>query len=99
VLATGVLIALLVLIGDIELTWSYSAFTVLVYYALTNLAAIRLPAEHRLYPAWTAWAGLVCCLGLAFWVETRVWASGLALLLGGLAWHRARRSVTQPEPL
>jgi APA family basic amino acid/polyamine antiporter len=99
VLATGVLIALLVLIGDIELTWSYSAFTVLVYYALTNLAAIRLPAEQRLYPAWTAWAGLVCCLGLASWVEPRVWASGLALVLGGLAWHRARRSVTQPERL
>jgi APA family basic amino acid/polyamine antiporter len=84
VLAVGTGIALIALIGDIGLTWSFSAFTVLVYYAITNLAALRLSAEARLYPRWIPAAGLVGCLGLAFWVEPRVWLVGLAMIGAGL---------------
>mgnify|MGYP001828959819 CR=1 FL=1 len=84
VLAVGTGIALIALVGDVGLTWSFSAFTVLVYYAITNLAALRLPAEARLYPRWIPAAGLVGCLGLAFWVEPRVWMVGLALIGVGL---------------
>jgi amino acid transporter len=32
----------LALLGDVKTTWSFSAFTVLIYYAITNLAALRL---------------------------------------------------------
>lgn len=84
VLAVGTGIALISLVGDVRLTWSFSAFTVLVYYAITNLAALRLPAEARLYPRWIAAAGLAGCLGLAFWVEPRVWMLGLGLIGAGL---------------
>ncbi len=84
VIATGVVIAGLTLIGSVKTTWSFSAFTVLVYYALTNLAALRLPPSERRYPRGIAAAGLVSCLGLAFWVEARVWLVGLALIAGGL---------------
>ena len=84
VLAVGSGIALIALIGDIGLTWSFSAFTVLVYYAITNLAALRLSAEARLYPRWIPAAGLVGCVGLAFWVEPRVWLVGLAMIGAGL---------------
>ena len=69
VIAVGVVVGMLALIGNVRTTWSFSAFTVLVYYALTNLAALRLPVESRLYPRWIAVCGLVSCLGLAFWVE------------------------------
>lgn len=85
VLAVGTGIALIALVGDVGLTWSFSAFTVLVYYAITNLAALRLPAEARLYPRWIPAAGLAGCLGLAFWVEPRVWLVGLALIGVGLS--------------
>ncbi len=84
VLAVGTGIALITLVGDVGLTWSFSAFTVLVYYAITNLAALRLPAEARLYPRWIPAAGLAGCLGLAFWVEPRVWMVGLGLIGTGL---------------
>jgi len=87
----GLAIAAMALIGDIKLTWSFSAFTVLVYYAITNLAALRLPPEDRRYPRAWAWGGLVSCLFLAFWVETRIWLAGLALLGAGLLWHTAAR--------
>ncbi|HSG63931.1 MAG TPA: APC family permease, partial [Gammaproteobacteria bacterium] len=67
VIAIGCLIAGLVLLGDVRTTWSFSAFTVLVYYSLTNLAALRLSAGERLFPRWIPMCGLVACLGLAFW--------------------------------
>lgn len=86
VIAVGVLIAGLAAIGSVEIAWAFSAFTVLVYYALTNLAALRLPPEQRLYPRWVAIAGLAACLFLAFWVPVAVWAAGLALIAAGLIW-------------
>lgn len=86
-MACGLLVAGIALIGDVRTTWSFSAFTVLVSYAITNLAALRLPEEHRLYPRWIPAAGLVGCLGLAFWVEREVWLVGLALLAAGLMGH------------
>lgn len=89
--ACGLLIAAIALVGDVRTTWSFSAFTVLVYYAITNLAALRLPPEHRLYPRWIPALGLIGCLGLAFWVERRVWLVGLALLAAGLVGHLLRR--------
>ena len=84
VLAVGVIVALLVLLGDIRLTWSFSAFTVLVYYGLTNLAALQLPAADRRYPRWVSAAGLVSCVGLAFFVPWPVWLAGLGLIAVGL---------------
>ena len=93
VIAVGVVIGLLVLIGDVKTTWSFSAFTVLVYYAITNLAALRIPAEARIIPRWIPVAGLIGCLGLAFWVEWHVWAVGLGMIAIGLAWQRGMRHL------
>ena len=88
VLAVGTSIALIALVGDVRVTWSFSAFTVLVYYAITNLAALRLPRTARLFPRWISVAGLAGCLGLAFWVEPGAWLAGLGLLGAGLAGWR-----------
>ncbi len=90
VLVVGVAIALLVLLGNVKTTWSFSAFNVLIYYAITNLAALRLPAQQRLYPQWIAWVGLGSCLFLAFWVESSIWQIGLGLIVAGLIWHTIR---------
>lgn len=98
VVAVGVLVLVLAALGDVETTWSFSAFTVLVYYAVTNLAALRLPPAARRFPRWVAWAGLGGCLFLAFWVEPVIWGAGLALLAVGLAGHavaaRRRRAAS-----
>jgi basic amino acid/polyamine antiporter, APA family len=92
--ACGLLVAALTLLGDVRTTWSFSAFTVLIYYAITNLAALRLPADRRLYPRWIPAAGLAGCLSLAFWVDLSVWLTGLALLGAGLLAHTwAQRST------
>ncbi len=88
VVVIGLAIAGLALAGNIKTTWSFSAFTILVYYAITNFCALRLPADQRLYPRWIATVGLGACLGLAFFVERTIWLSGLGLLLFGWCWHR-----------
>jgi APA family basic amino acid/polyamine antiporter len=87
VVMMGAVIAGLVLIGNVKTTWSFSAFTVLIYYALTNLAALKIPAQQRLYPAWIAGLGLISCLFLAFRVERQTWLAGLGLIAVGLIWH------------
>ncbi len=87
VLAVAALVGGLVLPGDVRATWSFSAFTVLVYYAITNLAALRLPPGDRLVPRVVPALGLAGCLGLAFWVEPAVWGAGLGLVGLGLAWR------------
>ena len=87
VLVMGTFVALLTLVGDVKTTWSFSAFTVLIYYAITNLAALFIPAEGRLFPRWISVAGLIACAGLAFFVEPAIWALGLGLIIVGLIWH------------
>ena len=85
--ATGLVIGLLVLSGDVIFTWSFSAFTVLIYYAITNLSALFMPADLRLYPRWIPILGLAGCLVLAFWIEPHIWISGIGLIIIGLVWH------------
>jgi len=86
VITVGILIAALAALGSVETSWAFSAFTVLIYYALTNLAALQLPPEQRLFPRWVAMAGLAACLFLAFWVPVAIWATGLGLIGLGLVW-------------
>ena len=93
VVAVGVLIASMTALGDVRTTWSFSAFAVLVYYSLTNLAALRLSKSERLYPAWISALGLVACGFLAFWVNREVWLIGLGVLAGGLLLRPIFRSV------
>ena len=95
VIVMGVAVAALVLVGSVKVTWSFSAFTVLVYYAITNLAALRLPVERRLYPRWISWAGLAACVFLAFWVEPVYWLAGAGMIALGLVVQAVmqRRSI------
>lgn len=93
VVLTGLIIAGLACAGSLRLTWSFSAFTVLLYYGMTNLCALALPVEARRFPRAFAWAGLIGCLGLAFFVDWRVWAVGLGVLALGLLWHLLARRL------
>lgn len=95
--ATGTIIGLLVLSGDVKFTWSFSAFTVLIYYSITNLSALALPEELRLYPRFIPAFGLAGCLFLAFWIEPGIWVPGLVLIAIGIAWHKVVLSFNKDE--
>lgn len=92
VLLVALMIAILILTGNVKTTWSFSAFTVLIYYSVTNLAAIRMSDSERRYPRVIAWLGLFSCLFLAFWVEPAIWLIGLGLIAVGLVWWRFGKS-------
>lgn len=92
VIVVGIEIALTVLLGNnVKTTWFFSAFNVLSYYAITNLAALQIPTADRLYPKWLAWIGILACGFSGFWVEWQIWLLGVALIFVGLGWQKVVR--------
>lgn len=87
VVLTGAVVAAVALVGDVRATWAFSAFAVLLYYAITNAAALKLTDEHRRFPRWTSWAGLVSCAFLSFWVDPLTWAIGAGVVALGLGYR------------
>jgi APA family basic amino acid/polyamine antiporter len=97
VLLAGAVIVAVALVGT--LTWVVAAatFTILVYYAIANLAALRMPVEKKLYPNWIPVLGLAFCLILAGSQRLVTIASGLGLLALGFALRMAlHRSAAAP---
>lgn len=76
-----ILAAVFVMANSIEGAWTLSAFTVLVYYGVNNLAALRLTSRQRLYPRWTTWAGLIGSLSLAFAIPMEAMIQGILILV------------------
>lgn len=83
-------IAVLTLTGNVQIAWSFSAFTVLIYYGITNLAALRIPPEQRFIPRIVSIAGLIGCLGLAFFIDLYVIIAGCFFIAVGMIWHALR---------
>jgi basic amino acid/polyamine antiporter, APA family len=93
VIAVGVIIAILAFTGDVRTTWSFSAFTVLLYYAITNVAALRLPEDKRRYPRWIPITGLIACIGLAAFIDPAIILLGLGLIAVGMLWYFVARRI------
>lgn len=91
------IIAILLSTGSVQFTWSFSAVTVLIYYAITNLAALRLRGDERRFPAWISLAGLAGCLFLTLWVEAAIWIPAAGVVLAGWVWHAAAIHITRPQ--
>lgn len=91
VLTMGAVVFAIVLVGDVRLTWSFSAVTVLIYYAVTNAAALALPSPDRLYARWISWLGLLGCLSLAAFVDPEILFVAAGVLLLGFLWYAIRR--------
>lgn len=64
-LAGGIVAMVIAVLAGPAAAIALSACSVLVYYAVINLAALRLPVALRSWPRWTSWLGLAMCVGLA----------------------------------
>ena len=91
------IIAILLSTGSVQFTWSFSAVTVLIYYAITNLAALRLRGDERRFPAWISLAGIAGCLFLTLWVEAAIWIPAAGVVLAGWVWHAAAIRIARPQ--
>jgi APA family basic amino acid/polyamine antiporter len=84
IFVSGGIIILLSIFGTLQFIVSAATFTILLYYSITNIAAIKMRKEQKLYPNWIPVVGLVFCLAMAASVEGRAIIAGLSLLAVGL---------------
>lgn len=92
-LAVAAATALVVMIGGLVGALAFSAFTVLLYYAVANAAALRLRPLERRWPRALAVAGLGGCLLLALTLPPATVLAGLAGLAGLLAVRAGRHRM------
>ena len=83
IIFTGFIILILTLVGSFEFIVRAATFTILLYYSITNIAAIRQPEEDRMYSKIIPILGLIGCLAMAISLPLNVIISGCGLLIVG----------------
>ncbi|MBY6064464.1 APC family permease [Pseudidiomarina sediminum] len=86
-LVTALIIAVVAMFGSVIGAWSLSALTVLMYYGITNLAALKVPPSQRFIAKPWSIVGLFSCFALIFVVPVQF----LWLGMGSLAFAWALR--------
>ena len=102
-LMVGAIVAIVASVADIRSAIGFSSFAVLLYYAITNAAALTLDRNQRRWPRGFAGLGLLGCVTLAFTLPTASVVGGAAMMLAGAALYLVRRRATasgsiEPEP-
>jgi len=90
VVFVGVISILVAAFAPFYIAVAVSSFGTLLYYTVTNLSALRLAKEQRMFPRLLAVAGLVGCLALAFALAPQVIGIGLVILLVGVIFRILR---------
>lgn len=83
ILITGIIILLLTLLGSFEFIVRAATFTILLYYSITNISALKQPKSDRLYGKVIPVLGLIGCLAMSVSLPLNVIISGVGLLLIG----------------
>lgn len=83
IVLTGGIILVLTLLGSFEFIVRSATFTILLYYSITNLAALKQPRKERLYGRIIPVCGLVGCLIMSVSLPLNVILSGIGLLAVG----------------
>ena len=97
VVTTGVAIWLLSLVGSIPFIAKTASFSILLYYSLANLAALRQTKTHRIVPKAVSVIGLITCLVLAASLPPDTILLGLAVLAGGFILRTAYRAFARQK--
>jgi len=84
-ITVGLILTTIVLLVDVRSAIGFSSFTVLLYYAITNLAAFTLKEDERIYGRKLAVLGLIGCLILSFSLPIASVIGGSLVMLIGLA--------------
>ena len=100
VIGVGALLLVLVAFLDLRAAWTFSALTVVIYYAITNIAALKVPAEKRFIPKAVSVMGLAGCCFLAVFIPWAMWLTAcLMLVVGWIWWLVCRRIGTRFDQL
>jgi APA family basic amino acid/polyamine antiporter len=83
VLMVGAVAAVVAGTGTLAGVAAAASFTILIYYAIANLAALRMPKRAKLFHDAVPVFGLVACVVLAFSLAPRTILTGLGILAAG----------------
>jgi len=92
ILLTGGVMTVLVLVGTLEVVIQTAAFTILLYYSVTNAAALRLARADKLVRDWVPVLGLAGCLLLAGALPAATWVHGGLILTVGVLFRLGRQA-------
>ena len=90
---TGILISILTIFGNFEFILGSAAFTILLYYSITNIAAIKQPQDEQRLGKAVPILGLTGCLIMALSLDFLVIGSGLGLLMFGFILRRILHNI------
>ena len=94
ILVVGAVLLVLTSLVDLRRALEASSLALLIYYAIMNVSALRLPPERRLYPSVIPAAGLLTCALLALSLPATTVSVVFAAALVGLLYlaiYRATR--------
>lgn len=83
IIITGLVILLLTVMGTFEFIVRAATFTILLYYSITNISALRQPKKEQIYGRVIPVLGLMGCLIMSVSLPLNVIASGIGLLIAG----------------
>jgi len=83
IIVTGIIILLITIVGSFEFIIRSASFTILLYYSITNIAALRQPSTEQLYGKTVPILGLIGCVAMAVSLPIEVVLSGIGLLSAG----------------
>ncbi len=91
VIVTSAIVLALVLTGSLVQVATLTSLTILIYYAVTNISALKLQPEKRLYPRMIPIAGLISCSGLLVFLPLQQWIWTALLLASGIVYMIIRK--------
>lgn len=83
IIITGIIILLLTITGSFEFIVRAASFTILLYYSITNIAALKQPVKEQIYSKVIPVMGLAGCLAMSVSLPFNVIVTGVGLLIIG----------------
>ncbi|MEO6684118.1 MAG: amino acid permease, partial [Ginsengibacter sp.] len=83
ILFSGIIILVLTMFGSFDFIVRAATFTILLYYGIANIAALKQPDEEIMYPKFIPIAGLAGCIILSVSLPWEVILSGIGILFIG----------------
>ena len=80
---TATVVLLITVFGSFQFVVRTATFTILLYYSIANVAALRQPQAEQIYGRIVPWLGLVGCVVMSVSLPFMVIVSGFGLLLLG----------------
>lgn len=93
ILVTGSIILLLTMIGSFEFIVRAASFTILLYYSITNLAALKQARAEQLYGRAIPVLGLIGCIAMSLSLPLVIILTGIGSLFVGFVFRSLLHSL------